>query len=340
MSMICTNTCANGRFFQKEGEVQFVNEFIGNLLQYVLDAESHEMIKERIMASNYYLMALMAEDIMADNSNRSPSRQQRPLDFVNFIAIKHNERRLRSLKLHTVTAQAGNVEDKNEEKLALLVPALSVIAITVVTAVHWNSAFYSYSVPMRVTNLSFAAICCICTYLRLQPNVLNVSPLILWLYSVDIYLLIYLFAEISIAFQVVGICFLVMEAVYLCILLKIVPTPIYAHSVLPYIKDIKKMEFSEIFESPEDMISCIEAVRSVMFDSLVEVETVLDSELFGRYIGINGIIAEYLKWTLPVFEEDDIDGGIEEKIEDLIRSHKNCKTVHIESCSVTLQLLQ
>ena len=69
MSMICTDTCINGRFFEKEGEAQFVNEFIGNLLQYVLDAESHEMIKERIMASNYYLIALMAEDL---RFNRDP----------------------------------------------------------------------------------------------------------------------------------------------------------------------------------------------------------------------------------------------------------------------------
>ena len=78
----------------------------------------------------------------------------------------------------------------------------------------------------------------------------------------------------------------------------------------------------------------------MMFDPLDEVQALLDSELFGRYIGINGIIAEYLTWTLPVFEEDDVDGGIEEKIEDLIMSHKNCKTGHIETCSVIVQLLQ
>ena len=68
--MICTNT--NGRFFEEEGVDQFVNEFMGKLLQYVLSTESHEMTKERIMASNYYLMALMAEDIMADNSESFP----------------------------------------------------------------------------------------------------------------------------------------------------------------------------------------------------------------------------------------------------------------------------
>ena len=59
----------------------------------------------------------------------------------------------------------------------------------------------------------------------------------------DIYLVIYLFAEVSIGFQVVGICFLVIEAVYLCGLLKMVTTPFHAHYILPYIAKIKKLDF-------------------------------------------------------------------------------------------------
>ena len=79
ITALCTNT--NGRFFGEESGDQFVNEFVAKLLQYVLDAESHKRTKERIMASNYYLMALLAKDIMANNSKR------RPLDLVHFIAI-------------------------------------------------------------------------------------------------------------------------------------------------------------------------------------------------------------------------------------------------------------
>ena len=333
ITALCTNT--NGRFFQKEAGDQFVNDFIGKLLQYVLDAESHKMTKERIMASNYYLMALLAKDIMANNSNR------RPLDLVNFIARKHNEHwngdGLRSLKLHTVTAQAGNVQNKNEQKFVVLVLSLTVTAIIVLTAVYWNSAFNSYPVPIREMNLYFAAICCICICLRLQPRQLCFSPLILWSYSVDIYLVIYLFAEVSIGFQVVGICFLVIEAVYLCGLLKMVTTPFCAHYVLPYIKEVKRLDFGLQgpfrAKTPEVMISDIEGVQSVMFDALDEVQAVLDSKLFDQYVGINGIIgiiAEYLKWTLPEFGDDDEQKDIEEVMNNLVRS----RTVDEEQCDI------
>ena len=329
ITALCTNT--NGRFFEEEGGDQFVNEFIAKLLQYVLDAESHKMTTERIMASNYYLMSLLAKDIMTNNSNR------RPLDLVNFIARKQKEQRLRSLKLHTVTAQAGNVQDKNEQKFVVLVLSLTVTAIIVLTAVYWNSAFHSYPVPIREMNLYFAAICCICTCLRLQPRHLSFSPLILWSYSVDIYLVIYLFAEVSIGLQVVGICFLVIEAVYLCGLLKMVTTPFHAHYVLPYIKEVKRLDFGLQgpfrAKTPEIMISDIEAVRSVMFDPLDEVQALSDFELFGRYIGINGIIgiiAEYLKWTLPVFGDEDEQKDIEEVMDNLVRS----RTVDEEQCDI------
>ena len=178
-TMTALYTGANDRFFEKKGnEDQFVNEFIGKLLLYVLDAESHKMTKERIMASNYYLMSMMTEDIMAGNPDRSPSHERRPLDLVNFIAINHNERRLPYLNMHTVTAQARNVDDKKGEKCVMLVPlftCITIIAIIVITAVYWNSAFFSYSVPIREMNLYFAAICCICTCLLLQTGELRLS---------------------------------------------------------------------------------------------------------------------------------------------------------------------
>ena len=197
--------------------------------------------------------------------------------------------------------------------------ALTAVAIIVPLALYWNS----HSVPLKVWNLCFAVICCL--WIKLRG-----FPFILWTYSVVVYLFISLYTDLSNGFQVLGICWLVTETLNLCILLMMKRILVFTYSLLPYIGQIKELKFDEKFESPKDMIFGIEAVRYMMFDSLDEVQAVLDSELFDRYIGINGIIAEYLKWTLPVFGDEDEQKDIEEVMDNLVRS----RTVDEEQCDI------
>ena len=199
--------------------------------------------------------------------------------------------------------------------------ALTAVAIIVPLVLYWNS----YSVPLKASNLCFAVICCL--WIKLRG-----FPFILWTYSVLVYLFISLYTELSNGFQVLGICWLVTETSNLCILLLMKRILVFTYSLLPYIGQIKELKFDEKFESPKDMIFGIEAVRSMMFDSLDEVQAVLDSELFDRYIGINGIIAEYLKWTLPEFGDEDEQNVIEEVMDNLVRS----RTVDEEQCDIEL----
>ena len=115
---------------------------------------------------------------------------------------------------------------------------------------------------------------------------------------------------------------MVSETVYLIIGLKMRQSLIYADALLPYIGDIQNLPFDTKFEGDInngiDMIGNIDRLQHLMFDPLDQVQAVLDSDLFSQYRVIGEIIADYLKYTLPVFDGEHTDSDIEDSIQNLV----------------------
>lgn len=99
---------------------QFVDEFVGEILRYVLDTDSHQISKQRVMASNYYLMTMMNEEIAALDPRRNRNHSLQALDLVNFMTEKHNEnvdgQGLRSVKLRAIIGRVRSDIAKEIQK--------------------------------------------------------------------------------------------------------------------------------------------------------------------------------------------------------------------------------
>jgi len=302
-----------GRFFQGICcGTQLLNHFVTELLNFILESRSKKIARQRIIAANYYLMALMATEIEGLDSRRS--KNQTPLHLVNFIASKYNEHRngkgLRSMKLRDFKIEVMSDEERRRYRGVLVAFCCASFVITMMSVFGWSS----YPMMWKVINISFIGMC----FLRM----VGVFSLVWWMYSIIFYSFIALFDDLSIAVQVLGILHLVSETVYLIIGLKMRQSLIYADALLPYIGDIQNLPFDTKFEGDInngiDMIGNIDRLQHLMFDPLDQVQAVLDSDLFSQYRVIGEIIADYLKYTLPVFDGEHTESDIEDSIQNLV----------------------
>ena len=154
-----------GRYFDRGPGQRFSGHFVGELLDYVLNADCAQTTAQRIVSSNYLLMAAMAKDIESLDERRNKNRS--PLLLVNFLSSKHNANRdgegLRSLRARDLIYRVG-IDRKRYQSMFLLLFVSSGLAMATLTAAHWASMPW----PLRALTVGYAVANTLCIALRLK----------------------------------------------------------------------------------------------------------------------------------------------------------------------------